>query len=215
VPIRFVQERRGDSVVRETWFEVPLGDWIAAWRLLPHGGRTVFGELRVYPNEARHRPGRWSAERLGDEAKVPQGGITADTLRQVAEPDVHRRRAHEEIAQFGERLLRRWPGYDAFGPAGVLGRHGIRAEDFEAGRLRLDDLFYAELAAAYADAVEAGNTRPIDTLAEEIGRSRNYVRDVIREARARGYLTKTASGRAGGRLTIKARKLLRQRDEEG
>jgi transposase len=78
--------------------------------------------------------------------------------------------------------------------------------------MRRDDRFYAEVAAAYAEAVAAGNNRPIDTIADALGRSRNTVKDVIREARARGLLTETTHGRAGGRLTAKAKKLLRRRE---
>jgi predicted transcriptional regulator len=79
-------------------------------------------------------------------------------------------------------------------------------------RMRRDDRFYAEMAAAYAEVVAAGNNRPVDTIAEALGRSRNTVKDVIREARARGLLSETTHGRAGGRLTAKAKRLLKQRE---
>jgi predicted transcriptional regulator len=46
--------------------------------------------------------------------------------------------------------------------------------------MRRDERFYAEIAAAYAEAVSAGNNRPVDTIAEALGRSRNTVKDVIR-----------------------------------
>jgi hypothetical protein len=74
--------------------------------------------------------------------------------------------------------------------------------------------FYAGMAAAYAEAASAGHNRPIDTIAQALGRSRNTVKDVIREARARGLLTETTHGRAGGRLTARAKRLLKPRKDE-
>ena len=227
--IRSVHVTRGDTATDELWYEAEVGEWVAAWRLLPQGGRVVFGELRLFPTEPRRKAGRWSADRLGDRAHVPGGGITVKELRRlVLEIGEHRRQALAEVARWVRKEQRRErPLLYPFGPEGLFARHGVTEAfvDLTRGevsgalsthlppkRMRRDDRFYAEMAAAYAEAVAAGNNRPIDTIADALGRSRNTVKDVIREARARGLLTETTHGRAGGRLTAKAKKLLRRRD---
>jgi hypothetical protein len=228
--VRSVHVTRGDVVTNELWYEADLGDWVAAWRLLPQGGRMVFGELRLFPNEPRRKAGRWSADRLGDRAQVPRGGITVRELRQlVLDIGRHRGQARAEVGRWVANEERRQrPLGDPFGPEGLFARHGLSKAFVDQARgevigfdmhlpprrMRRDDRFYAEMAAAYAEAVAAGNNRPIDTIAEALGRSRNTVKDVIREARARGLLTETTHGRAGGRLTAKAKRLLKQRDTE-
>lgn len=60
-----------------------------------------------------------------------------------------------------------------------------------------------------AATVASGVRNPIAVLAVEYGENRNYVRDTINDARHRhGLLTDPGQGRAGGRLTNKARQLL-------
>jgi hypothetical protein len=231
VAIRSVHVKRGDTATDELWFEAQLGEWQAAWRLLPQGGRVVFGELRLFPSEPRRKAGRWSADRLGDRAQVPGGGITVKELRRlVREVGEHRRQALSEVSRWvGKEQRRERPLPSPFGPEGLFERHGLTealvdqtqgigggivATHLPPRRMRRDERFYAEMAAAYAEAVGAGNNRPIDTIADALGRSRNTVKDVIREARARRLLTETTHGRAGGRLTVKAKKLLKQRHNE-
>jgi hypothetical protein len=228
VAIRSVHVTRGDDASDELWYEAKVGEWVAAWRLLPQGGRVVFGELRLFPDEPRRKAGRWSAERLGDRAQVPGGGVTVKELRRlVLEIGEHRRQALSEVSRWVRKEMRREKPLGApFRPEGLFARHGVTqafvdqtrgevsafATHLQPKRMRRDDRFYAEVAAAYAEAVAAGNNRAIDTIADALGRSRNTVKDVIREARARGLLTETTHGRAGGRLTAKAKKLLRRRE---
>jgi hypothetical protein len=228
VAIRSVHGTRGDTKTDELWYEAEVGEWVAAWRLLPQGGRVVFGEVRLFPNEPRRKAGRWSADRLGDRAQVPGGGITVRELRRlVLEIGRHRGQARAEVTRWVRKeQRRRQPLFYPFGPEGLFERHGASeafvdpasgqtggafATHLPPKRMRRDERFYAEMAAAYAEAVSAGNNRPVDTIAAALGRSRNTVKDVIREARARGLLTETTHGRAGGRLTAKAKRLLRQR----
>jgi transposase-like protein len=224
VAIRSVHVTRGDTATDELWYEAEVDDWVAAWRLMPQGGRVVFGELRLLPNEPRRKAGRWSANR----AQVPGGGITVKELRRlVNEIGQHRREAQSGVAnRITKELRRERPLGYPFGPEGLFERHGasqavvdqtsgsvsVVATHLPPKRMRRDDRFYAEMAAAYAEVVAAGNNRPVDTIAEALGRSRNTVKDVIREARARGLLSETTHGRAGGRLTAKAKRLLKQRE---
>jgi len=75
-------------------------------------------------------------------------------------------------------------------------------------RQRRDDLYFARLAARYAELVELGMRRPIPLLAAETGLAPSTLTAAIRDARRTGFLTATPRGRAGGRLTAKARRLL-------
>ncbi len=202
----------------ETWLEVDLRNgWIAAYRLLRQRDAIVFGELRVFPRETGRRyAGRWSAEELGDDATAPPGGLSTETLRAVKLGE-HRHQAERELARFAGRIRRRWPDYDPFGPDGVLGRHGITREAVTpSGRRTRDERFYAGIAALYAEQVAAGSRRPVKAVAEAIGADPGYTRNLVEDCRKLGLLTAAKHGRAGGKLTAKARRLLRgaRRGEE-
>jgi biotin operon repressor len=157
------------------------------------------------------------------EAASPSGSCGASSSRSASTADRHKPRSPGGSKKEQRRTQ---PLFYPFGPEGLFEHHGateafvdpasglgggVVATHLPPKRMRRDERFYAEMAAAYAEAVSAGNNRPVDTIAEALGRSRNTVKDVIREARARGLLTQTTHGRAGGRLTAKARKLLKQR----
>jgi hypothetical protein len=75
------------------------------------------------------------------------------------------------------------------------------------GRVGRPDIFYARLANRYLQLVETTSS-PTKSLAAEIHESQPTTRDLIHEARRRRLLTKTERGRAGGRLTEKAKRLL-------
>ncbi len=79
------------------------------------------------------------------------------------------------------------------------------------------DELYARLAYAYAHLVERGVRTPVQELASEnwMSCSRATANTRIAEARRRGLLTPPASGRSGGRLTAKARRLLGFPIEDG
>jgi hypothetical protein len=80
------------------------------------------------------------------------------------------------------------------------------------GRRGRTDLEYARLAAEYAELIFDGDTMPVVTLAEELHVAESTVRNQLSEARRRGLLTATKPGRAGGRLTAKAQRLLKEPD---
>ena len=77
-------------------------------------------------------------------------------------------------------------------------------------------LFYARWAKRYADVVfNTKTTRPIQALlSQELAEGNELItsdniRDIVKEARRRGLLTKPPKGaRAGGRLTAEARRIL-------
>jgi hypothetical protein len=74
-----------------------------------------------------------------------------------------------------------------------------------------DDRWYAQLAAAYVAALEAGEATN-RALARDWGFSEATIRNAVWEARRRGFLTPTKQGRQGGQLTPKTVELLMEQE---
>ncbi len=75
--------------------------------------------------------------------------------------------------------------------------------------------FIAAVAAAYHHHVQRGSRRPVADVADDFGISRSTARDVIHEARRRGFLSGTQQGVAGGSITdLALRVLAAEVDEE-
>lgn len=200
-----------DKAIAQTWLRVvlPGGEWVAAYRLTPQDGRYVVGEVRLFPNEPKGaHPGQWSAERLGNDAPVPPGGLPARLIRAVKVTDHLAYVAKITQKDQGAR----------YGAAAQLAKQGF-SDPSASGKRGYSDLFYARVAAQYVVLLDSGASKPIRMLRKELadqGRhlSEASVRDLVRRARDRGLLTKTHRGRAGGQLTQKAIALLRQTDKE-
>jgi len=77
------------------------------------------------------------------------------------------------------------------------------------GSLEDSDLLYLTTADQYVDVLAKGISRPLETLAVELGRTHSSVRNLLYMARQRGFLTESAPGKAGGHLTNKAKEYLR------
>jgi hypothetical protein len=80
----------------------------------------------------------------------------------------------------------------------------IRALNRQPGRAGRGDLFYAERAAEYVELCASGVRAPLDALAKRHGYSKEAAKDWIKKARSLGFLTNTARGAKGGRLTEEA-----------
>lgn len=225
--------------VENTWVEVPLKDkrpgrteeWVVAYRLVEQGGYPVVAELRLFPAEElfwkeaalERDPGQWSAEFLGQNAKVPTGGITARMVREVKIGE-HHRLANEFIRSLKEEhggLLDLPAELEPFqrklpGPTAVISSFEIkkpkntrRKPHRQLGKGRRPDIIYAELAQQYVRLLEVGSKRPIVELAKQLGIDRSRVRDMIHAARKRGLLDGGQQGKRGGYLTDKALRVLR------
>jgi hypothetical protein len=222
--------------VDDVWVEVPLGrDWIAAYRLVEQRGYPVVAELRIFPAEKKvwknkvgsRSAGEWSAEILGRTAKVPRGGITARMVRAVRIGE-HHRVASEFISELrgqgGEpnialdliqgKAAGRMEVHSTFEIKKTEPRSDVRPRRRLAkGR---PEIFYAEMARAYVEELQAGSKRPIVDLAKRLRLDRSKVRDMIYAARRRGLLEGGSQGKKGGKLSDKAKRLLRntQRKKE-
>jgi hypothetical protein len=202
----------GEARVLETWIEVPVSQWIVAYRVVEDHGRVALGELRVFPGEpGRPGPGQWSGELLGPRARVPKGGITAGLLRQV------RVRAYSvKMSDIVKRLRTEAPGLAPLVGWGVSERtaHEERGLGQRRGPKGRPPLFYAQVARDYVKAVERGSLRPVAHVALRRGVSNSKGRDMIRRARELGLLSLEGPGRRGGVLLEPATELLHQTVEQ-
>jgi hypothetical protein len=147
---------------------------------------------------------------------VPVGGLTTDDLRAIRLGELHARIA---------ALLREGRESD-WGPSSRVGNPPMPPRDWATelekrprpGRSGRGDRWYAEAAQAYVVAHRSGPT-PVKAVAKAQHISPSQLRNVLHQARARGLLTASASGKAGGELTEKARTILgeagRQEREDG
>jgi hypothetical protein len=199
------------------WREVDLdGGWTAAFRFMHVDGDISLGEIRVYPTESvddqRRRgvyglwPGQWSAERLGQDAPVPRGGLPARVLRSVRVQEAlvaTMATLTRATAEAGDSALMR----DALAPWHL--DELSRLLQRRPGRHGRPDVEYAQIAQRYVNHVAAGNPKPIRELALQLGRPEDHIRQLIATARHRELLTRSARGRPGGHLTERACALLR------
>jgi hypothetical protein len=82
------------------------------------------------------------------------------------------------------------------------------------GRRGRDDLFYARWASCYVDEVAKGPA-PLARLHRREHLDESTIRGFLQEARRRRLLTKAPQGKAGGKLTEKAKRLLEMEERKG
>jgi hypothetical protein len=202
--------------VRETWLEGPLGGgtWMVAYRVVLQGDRPVIAEVRVFPNEdGRKRRGQWSAQRLGDLAPVPAGGLPAHLLRKL-KPGEALKLSKDKLG----RLYDTWSRlYGTDGPELLAPSWGSASKDLDLrpGRSGRPEEFWAKIAEAYVSALQGGSRTPIRDLAEQFGCSPPRMRDLVFQARNKKFLTESTSGRSGGDLTHQARRVLGLKSQQG
>lgn len=186
----------------DTWLEARLGDeWIAAYRLVPQRGVPVIAEFRLFPaaeRDARSPQAEVDPLAPAFDPFAPPGGISARLLRAVP-IWAHRALMPQLIKTWrdlGVKEAEVWAGV----PVAPLRRSGRRGRD---------DRFYADVAAVYVTAFEAGSRRPTVEVARRFEVPTTNARDLVHEARTRGLLTGGGRrGQPGGQLTPKARTLL-------
>jgi len=200
------------TIDREVWVEVPLDDWIAAYRIVPKRRQPTVAEVRLFPSEGKRRPGRWS----GDPRSVPENGIPGTHLKRL--------RLKDAFSAFAE-VIARWDraaaGYVTGQMLPAFGMDDPTLAMRRPGRRGRPDLHYALWAKAYVDRLREGSFRPIADLSEDPPSavtgyvsdssfvSPGTIRAILAEARRRGLLGPAGDGRPGGSLTRKAVALLR------
>ena len=191
---------RTRPTLREAWVESVVGDqWMAAYRLVPGLHREpVIAEIRIFPRERTkgRLPGRWSVEALGLDANIPEGGLSAEVVRQVRIGE-HRQVGAAFSQWLGEEQTTVQP---TFG-----GQMAPPAQTPKRGRPPTrSETFYAKLAQAYAERVANGSPRPTADVARRRRLPATKVRDMLHQARQLGLLSSAGRGRRGGELTPKA-----------
>jgi hypothetical protein len=199
-----------------SWVQWELDDhWEAWFRITPQDGYPVIAEIRLFPRESKEtrrqaeqaaghklRAAQWTAELLGEDAEVPQGGIPARLLRRLRVKVVigmvlaSAQRPHSRLLRldYAKQLLTQ--------------NGGTRQP-----RQRLVQL--AALAAMYVELLDAGEQRPNRIIADRLSLTPEQVRDRIHEARRAELLTDAPGrGRAGGALTERGRQLLAQAQDD-
>jgi hypothetical protein len=196
----------------EAWVEESLpGGWIAAFRILPDpDGSPTVAELRVFPDHPRRSAGRWAPELpMVDTSKhVPRRGLTSRQLRDIKVPGA---------VLFTQRLMKEfmkgWGELGADAASELFEPYQLTDEQPKRGRPPLSDLELARAARIYERALKS--RKPIDRVREELSVSEDTARKRVGMARKRGLLTEAPSGRPGGRLTPKAKELLRREKRRG
>lgn len=133
-----------------------------------------------------------------DPNNVPAGGLSSTVLREV-----DFRAAAAELRELMSadadfmKSVREWQ------------QDGASPIDYvrEALSEGVTDAYLALLAAEYVGRVDAGQQKPVDQLAEELGRSLGTVKGHLWQARTRGLLEGGSAGRKGGQLSDAAQKL--------
>jgi hypothetical protein len=135
--------------------------------------------------------------RPADAEKVPLGGLSSTILRQVDfREGAEKLRAVMAVAG----LLSELRGEPGKGPAPI---ETVR-DALEQG---VSDDYLALLAVEYVGRVNAGQEKPVDHMAEELGRSLATIKGHLWQARKRGLLTGGSPGRKGGETSEEARQL--------
>jgi hypothetical protein len=150
------------------------------------GGTAVIRSLAVKPHNARERDFE----------------ITATLLRQIHIAEIRRRAVRaifERRDDFEAAKGFGWPMPDEFETAAL--ELAVEAAELPAkrpGRTGYPDDHYRRIALAYLSLLEQGEGRGVlKALAAAEGKPRETVRDWVRIARKRGFLTEGRQGRAG------------------
>ena len=196
-------------------------DWVADATVMVGKFGPSVAELHLYPKTPEvGRDGTWSQ----DPNDLPRVSLPSRLLRQVNAGELldlaqkwareiagdmtrqdrtNATRLAEADSDFADYLARMDRAGAVARPAQRQGRRGNGIDH------------YLTWAVRYADAVAAGERHVHEYLSEKYAVSVRYSTDVVQDARRRyGLLTSGGQGRAGGILTEKALKLIRERNEE-
>jgi hypothetical protein len=188
--------------------------WRVSGCLVAQGRRPVLRELRV-----SLKPG----------VELPSGGLPAGVVSLPAFAG-----QHEREPGFAGVLASRVGLITAYwAPAGTRLRPGLRGLERvfpflvggvapkryawadrrhkRPGRPPLTDDELLRASVAYVEALEDGSRRPVADAAARLSQTALRMRDLLNTARERGLLTRPLPGRPSGKLTPRARALLRTR----
>jgi len=196
------------------WVDTLLdGGWLLSLRfVLDSEEAWTVAELRVRPYDTRY-----DSERTLDEpAVVPDNGITSDLVRTIRLGALTRAVSAALSDPFDEA----WPVSPADPIFGMEWEETMKGSGYDLnqvkdakprgpGRPAIPDIDLARTAVLYHEAVRAEIPNPIQTVADQLGRRPETVRQWVHKARRRGFLTAAPANRQpGGAATPKAREVL-------
>jgi hypothetical protein len=186
---------------RSIWMEMPMGNWMVCFRIIPQLGQPVIAEMRIFPGNKGKRkfpPGQWPGM-YGDRAHVPPGGITTTFLHGITKKEIRAalRAIHNRHKEYlPESLGPLVP--PAHQPPGKRGRKGRTDEEL------------ARIAETYEKAF-LDNRPATKAVAVMLKVTISKARDAIHRARTRGFLSPAIEkGRGGGAMTLLGRQILKQ-----
>lgn len=180
----------GDSVARMASVMMEVGEWVVAFEWPADAiGSNAGG------------PSRMVIEPIGE---MPVGGLSSTVLRQINFREAAERHREEQARQASARNRTR-KDIAIFEKLREAERAELRRALSEDG---VTDYYLAFLSWQYVQAVGAGQDKPVDNLAEDLGRSLNTVKSHLWQARKKGLLTGGSAGRKGGELSSAAEELL-------
>jgi len=206
--------------------ELPL-EGAPGWRLgllvLVYEGSLVVAEVKVFPDGDRRDPAglrqhvlendlrQWSQDPVAlEKTEVPT--ITARMLRSIKLGEIAGTLRTELESQQNNALKSVWGEILGLQPS-TIGEAFADVLSHSPSRSVKGDEYLAGLSQRYAELVAAGSKRPIQDLADELGRKPSHVRDAIFRAREKGYLTSSHGPRPGGSLKQAGRDVLKRTDK--
>jgi hypothetical protein len=138
-----------------------------------------------------------------DEKNVPAGGISSTVLREI-DFRTAAAKAREEVA-----------AYETYGEARKPPQADMRIVRalLEVGGIT--DVYLVLLAAEYVGRVDRGLPKPVERIAEELGKSPGTVKGHLWQARNRGLLKGGSAGRKGGYVPPEAAQIALDFLDEG
>jgi hypothetical protein len=165
----------------------------------------IVGGLTVRPGRADEPWKGWPP--------VPQDGLTARQMRSLSFTAARRamsNRWEEMLAADPERADQLRDFIKASRKRAVTARAAGATK-----RHHWSDSEIVGAAELYAAKVRAGVRAPVKEVADQMGWSEPRIRQVLAEARRRGWLTATPQRRAGGTLTEAGLEILKRKETDG
>jgi hypothetical protein len=179
-----------------TAVEQQSDDWRARWVLVEQDGSLIVRSLHLEPDGRTTPPGGVTSNLLRELS--PSAAITAGGARLAGEPD---RTKFEDL-----RLI--WAADEARG-------HGPMQTARTSGRPRLSDEHLAAVAVSYLEELQRGQG-VLRRIGERFNREPETMRDQVRIARKRGFLTLAlGTGRKGAAPGPRLIELLSELTSEG
>jgi hypothetical protein len=175
--------------------------------LIGVGERFAFQEIGGWTVEMTWREGDYQGGPAGmwirptDTDSPPQGGLSSTVLRQI-----DFRKAKDNLVKDLEARPHGWRGT----PDQQRARDAERVERIRYQLAKgISPEYLALLASNYILRVNSGQPKPVESLADDLGKPLQTIRGHLWRARKDGLLSGSA-GRKGGDLTVKAMTILQQ-----